>query len=400
MLEQNLTSPKSSTRSIKKKQTLSSSHKSSRPGSKQQIDMFNVGMDTISQRESTRGCLSPRVNISIYNPVSEKSCRKSSKKSKVIVQRDLELEAKLEMQKRMHEYGIDKLRQTTHQPLRSPVPKLRLRSRQSSSVERLFRGQPVLYEKQTPKKVCLKLQRDSTTTTSVRVETPVESPRIDIFLPNPFTKRITKNREYITEYTFKEVSLMNVQNLTKMRIIEKPRIPGFLAILKKYFGEFFQEMLLSQLPKYDDHYLSMEKMSLDQVKRWISETQYQGMAEPTPRNAPNYPTHLPAKLFLKLSMLSKDIRNFIDSIFDLKLLLKCHQKVQFVKMLLKTPKIIDEHPTLITRRKNQQIDKGFQRIFENQAGGTVLESFSGKQNGLYEKILKYANVSYVKLFDL
>ena len=82
-------------------------------------------------------------------------------------------------------------------------------------------------------------------------------------------------------------------------------------------------------------------------------------------------------------MLSKENRKFIDSIFDLKILLKCYQKVQFLQMMRKPPKLLNEKiskgdQNLLASRKKSQITNGFEKIFEHEAGGSVLEPFSGK----------------------
>ena len=68
----------------------------------------------------------------------------------------------------------------------------------------------------------------------------------------------------------------------------------------------------------------MAKMPLESIKLWAVDINSQFNCEPTPREAPVYPTHLPGKNILKISMLSKENRKFIDSIFDLKILLKCY----------------------------------------------------------------------------
>ena len=101
----------------------------------------------------------------------------------------------------------------------------------------------------------------------------------------------------------------------------------------------------------------MAKMPLDQIKLWASDFNNQYMCEPTPREAPVYPTHLPGKNILKISMLNKECRKLVDSIFGLKNLLKSYQKVKFIQMLIKPPRLLcgkDQH-SLVQNRKNHEI---------------------------------------------
>ena len=59
------------------------------------------------------------------------------------------------------------------------------------------------------------------------------------------------------------------------------------------------------------------------IKNWISEEKKYYMIKPTTEDKiiADFPSHLPAKMILKISMINKDLREYINKIFDLKIVL-------------------------------------------------------------------------------